>query len=274
MKKMLAAAIGDMESRPETVLFAHAVTNHPYTQKTCHRYGFLPTALLFGFIPDTIRFRAIHEQLTQRESVFMAVRLMRPLPRQRLFPPPGHAETIRRILSGFGLSLAELSSEQTPPGPIIPGARPEGDAATTVMSSAIVKAINIATIDVTRVGREFSAILAHEHRRLCRERVDMVYVTFDLGDPGAAAGVQTAESLGFFLAGLMPMQPFPFGLAFQFPNTVKVDFATVTTDGEQAAWIKQTIERERERVEQASLQESLTPWSGRPRSCPPEATDE
>lgn len=248
MKKMLAAAIESMKQRPETVMFAHAVTSHPFTQKTCHDYGFWPTALLFGFIPET-RFRGIREQPAQRESIFLEARLMRPMPRLQLYPPPWHAATIRRILEHFGLSLHELAAGPTKvDGPVAKG---EVSATTTTVSSTtIIRALNIGTIDVTRVGPDFRRVLSQEQRRLFRERVDMVYVTFDLTDPEVTAGVRAAEESGFFLGGLMPMQPFPYGLILQYPNTLKVDFQAVTTDSDQAAWLKETVSRERERIEE------------------------
>lgn len=242
MKKLLAAAIESMGARTESVLYAHAVTSHPYTQKTCNRFGFAPTALLLGFIVDNIRFRGIQENAAYRETIFVASRIFRALPRQRLYPPPWHRDTIARLLAGSDLSLAELAA--TADDEAAAAVPAQSTFATTTIAS-----INIAILDVPAVGADFAAVLGFELRRLCRARVDVIYLTLDLADPNVVGAVKAAEELGFFLGGWLPMQPFAYGLTFQYLNTTKVDFKNIATDGEQATWLKGVIQREQQRIE-------------------------
>lgn len=250
MKKMLVAAIQEMEQRSEIVFFVHAVTTHPFTQKTCNRFGFVPTALLFGFASDDLRFRGFQEQaVTQRESMFFAARLLRPLPVQRLYPPARHRETLDRLFASLGLSLDELTSapsSQNETSDKSDGSQPE---IKSVISTTTISSINIGSIDVTKTGTDFATQLSRELRRLCRERVDMVYLNIDLGDSLAEAAVGDAEDLGFFLAGWQPLQPFPYTLTLQYANTTKVDFDGVIAEGDQAVWLKQIIAQEREKSE-------------------------
>jgi len=244
MKKMLTAAIAEMEKRPEMVFFVHAVTTHPFTQKTCNRFGFVPTALLFGFASDNLRFRGLQEQAVQRESMYFASRLLRPLPLQKLYPPEHHYATLQRLFTGLGLSLAELTA--LPASPSETSGNPEEQ---SLISTTIISSINIGTIDVNKIGADFVTLLSRELRRLCRERVDMIYLNIDLSDPLAGEAVENAESLGFFLAGWQPLQPFPYTLTLQYANTTKVDFAEVVAEGEQAIWLKEIVAHERERSE-------------------------
>jgi RimJ/RimL family protein N-acetyltransferase len=178
MKKMLTAAIAEMEERPEMVFFVHAVTTHPFTQKTCNRFGFVPTALLFGFASDNLRFRGLQEQAVQRESMFFAARLLRPLPPQKLYPPKHHYETLERLFASLGLSLDELTTLPVPQSEASDNPEEQSLISTTIISS-----INIGTIDVTKTGADFATLLSRELRRLCRERVDMIYLNIDLADP-------------------------------------------------------------------------------------------
>ena len=241
MKKLLAAAIESMSERAESVLYAHAVTSHPYTQKTCNRFEFVPTALLLGFIVDNIRFRGIQEHATYRETIFVASRLFRTLPQQQLHPPPWHRATIARLLAGVGLALDDLTAAGGEAAAAVPA---QSTFATTTIAS-----INIAILDVPAVGADFAAVLGFELRRLCRARVDVIYLTLDLADPNVTGAVKAAEDLGFFLGGWLPMQPFAYGLTFQYLNTTKVDFDNIATDGEQANWLKGVIQREQQRIE-------------------------
>ncbi len=238
MKKMLSTIIADMPTRSETVLFAQAVTNHPFTQKTCRRYDFAPTALMLAYISETVRFRGITEKLGHRESIFVETRLFKPLPGQPLYPPKNHFAAIKRILAGMGINLEDLIAPEH--------ARPKP--ADTISSLHIVNILNIASIDVSQVGADFGKFLPLTQQRLFKERVDMIYITFDLSDPGVEDGVRQAEDLGFFLAGLLPMQPFPYSLTLQYPNIKNIDFEGITTDGEQTAWLKQTVLEERNKA--------------------------
>jgi len=249
MKKMLTAAIAEMEERPEMVFFVHAVTTHPFTQKTCNRFGFVPTALLFGFASDNLRFRGLQEQAVQRESMFFAARLLRPLPPQKLYPPEHHRATLERLFTSLGLSLAELTSLPAPPSETSGNPEGSGTQEQSLISTTIISSINIGTVDVTKTGADFATLLTRELRRLCRERVDMIYLNIDLADPLAGKAVENAESLGFFLAGWQPLQPVPYTLTLQYANTTKVDFAEVVAEGEQAIWLKEIVAHERERSE-------------------------
>lgn len=239
MKKMLAIAVEDVQHRDESVLFAHAVTAHPYTQKTCNRFGFKTAALLLCYAPATMQFRNISEHLKQRESTFLAMRCMRPLPREQLYFPVWHAATLDRLFTELGVSLDTV--ERTDSGRV--------SEQKTEIASCTIRSVNAGNMNVYKTGADYAEVIAMEHRRLCRERVDVVYLTIDLADPGAPAIARAAEGMGFFLAGFTPMLRRPHSLTFQYLNNLAVDYGAIHTDGELAGWLKDTVASEQRRVE-------------------------
>lgn len=238
MKQLLAAAIEDVQTRGETVMYAHAVTAHPFTLKTARYFGFQPTALLLGYAPASLRFRHISERLAQRESTFLTVRCMKPLTLPRLYLPARHLEPLQRLFAALGLD-PDIESG--------PGLEPTEER--TTFTSRISAAVNVAQLDVTRIGSDVRQAIALERHRLCLEHVDVIDLSVDLADPAAPALIEAAESCGFFMAGLSPMLPKPASLTLQYLNNISVDLGAIRTDGDLSAWISQWVAAEQRRVE-------------------------
>ena len=238
MKQLLAAAIEDVQARDETLMYAHAVTAHPFTLKTARSFGFQPVALLLGYAPASLRFRHISEQLAQRESTFLTVRGMKPWTPGTLYLPSRHLESLQRLLAVLGFD-PDIESGQ--------GIAPLE--ARTTFTSRISAAVNVAQIDVTWIGRDVSQAIARERHRLCLERADVINLTVDLADPAAPTLIDAAEVCGFFMAGLSPMLPRPGSLTLQYLNNISVDLGAIQTDGELSEWLGQWVAAEQQRVE-------------------------
>jgi len=242
MQGMLEAAIADTRGRTEPVLCAHAVTAHPYTQKTCVRFGFHPTALLIGYAPATLRFRGIDDGLKQRESTILAVRCLRPLPQKTLHLPRRHARTIRRLLRHID-ALPEESM-------LVEADEALSRAGSASLSvSMLARCVNAGRIQIKTVGDDIASVVRYELRRFCLERADVIYLTIDLADPGSGRAVRAAEECGFFLAGISPMMEPAYGLTFQYLNNFTVDFDAIRTYGEEAEWLKHVVREAYGRME-------------------------
>lgn len=223
---------------PARVVFVHSVTNHPYTQRSALQLGMEHTALLLGYAPSSLQFRHIHERLLQRESTFIGIRLLKPLPEQPVHLPDRHAEILNQLAQGAGVRLIGSAERHC-------AARMPWN---STFDSMIEPAVNVAYMNLTRIGADLEAALAHERRRLCREKVDVIYLNIDLTDIAAADAVDIAEAQGFFLAGLTPMQPWPYTLTLQYLNNLDFDFDAIQAVGDQAQRLKQYVERELRRI--------------------------
>lgn len=244
MERMLQAASTHVEQSGTPVFYAHAVTNHPYTQKTCERFQFCPTALLLGFAPANLRFKGINSDLKQRESTFAAVRITHPLPPADLYLPEPYTDILTRLIDAL-----ELPDENQP---ILHDADEHItlDDPLTECKAVTISSINGATITVSKTGKDCKSVLLRELHRLCNERVDVIYLTLDLTDPGAVKMVRAAEAAGFFLAGLTPSIMGPdYGLTLQYMNNLKIDFDNIQAFSESWQQIKTEVGEDKTRVE-------------------------
>ncbi|SDB18879.1 Protein N-acetyltransferase, RimJ/RimL family [Desulfonatronum thiosulfatophilum] len=242
MEHMLRAAMDYAADQKEKILYAHAVTTHPYTQKTCSRFGFQSIALLLAYAPGTMKFKGINNELKQRESTFLSVRCTHPLPVQTLYLPHDHAPVLRRLLAALAPPLPEECLLEGDEQADLTGRK-------TVYTVSAATYINVGRIQIVSVGADYAQVLLHETRRLSREGVDVIYLTVDLADPGAARLVHAAEYSGYFLAGLTPMMLPAYGLTLQLLCGCKVDFAAIQTHGELAEWLKEQVAMEYRRIE-------------------------
>ncbi len=216
MKRLMTLIEHEVRRHAYTGIFAHAVTNHDFTQKLCVSYRYSETALLLGYAPATLVFRKITDAPTQREATFVAYRLCTHLEAPRLHLPPAHRDLILRLYSGIG-----VNAEAAPP------AREPRLAERTVFRTTVAGALNTASIMVDELGPDHAVALRRELRRLCLERVDMIYAYLDLALPALPAACEALEAAGCFFAGIFPGHPYPHTLVLQYANNVPIDFARV-----------------------------------------------
>lgn len=235
MEDLLRQAMAHAEQRDEEIICAHAVTAHPYTQKTCCRFGFEPLALLLGYAPATMQIKGINEHLIQRESTFLCVRRTHPLPEQKLYLPPQYSAVLKRLLAALNSALPEACLHEGDDQADVGGIRTE-------YTVSIAPCVNVGRIQFRAVGADCGEVLDREIRRFYRERIDVVYLTMDLADPGAARLVREAEARGYFLSGLTPMMSPAYGFTLQLPCAFDVDYSAIQTHGELAEWLKEEVQ--------------------------------
>ncbi len=104
-----------LRQRPERAAFVHAVTAHPFTQKTFGRLGYLPTALLLAYTPASLRFRSIGARPTgERGSVYYACKLLRPAAPQPVYLPEALQPLALPRAHDIGLPLQPQPLPATP----------------------------------------------------------------------------------------------------------------------------------------------------------------
>jgi serine/threonine-protein kinase RsbW len=218
MKRLLSFLIEHAHRSGCAGIFASAVTNHPYTQKLFETVGgFHDTALMLGYAPATMKFRQINDVLEQREAIFVSFHYMETPAGAVLYAPGRHADIIRQLYDGFGFKheiRAEAENDEYDPD--------------THVTSEFKTSLNISLVTVSKAGRDFAAAARAELKRLCLERVDMIYALLDLERPSCPFSCRVLEDIGFFFAGIIPCYPFPHTLILQYANNVKTDFGKLT----------------------------------------------
>lgn len=228
--RLLSTATEALLTRPERAAFVHAVTAHPFTQKTFGRLGYLPTALLLAYTPASLHFRSIAGRPEgQRGSVYYACRLLRPIQTPiDIHLPEALVSLVLPRAAEIGLPLRR----QTCAAPVL-------DAATSHIEALCEPALNAAFLTVHRAGSDFATALRRKLRELCRARFDVLYLSLDLRQPASAAACAPALELGFIPAGLTPFMPWPATLCLQYLNNLDLQEDAVCAVGPAAEALRQ-----------------------------------
>lgn len=210
--RLLDTATQALLTRPERAAFVHAVTAHPFTQKTFGRLGYLPTALLLAYTPVSLQFRSIGARAEgQRGSVYYACKLLKPVQPLPIYLLPSLHDLVLPRAQDIGLPLllqAELQPEHA-------------QALTTQPSKLdcqVEDALNAGFVTVQHIGQDFEHQLRKLLRQLCRQKVDVIYLSLNMSDAASTQACAQALQSGFIAAGLTPFMPWPATLCLQYLN--------------------------------------------------------
>lgn len=214
-------------------VFGHAVTVHPYSQRSERSRGYRETALLLGSVPAAMRMEGIHGiEPGKRTASLVSVRVLRPaeLP---VLAPARYEQQLREALAHLELEADRRSGGLPPAAERVVHEHDESRAT--------------GRIAVSQWGEQgFARCL----RRLLAQKVDAVYVDLDLAT-GAASdeAVDRLNELGFFYAGLVP---FSRGgrhyLRLQHTNAENVELERIVCDSEFAKRLRDDVLADRARV--------------------------
>lgn len=213
-------------------IFSHSVTNHVFTQKICRSYGFSEVALLVGYATSELSFKKIHRQLHQRESTIISFKPLRSRKYCPLFLPGHHREHILELYAGIGGKV----------GPAREG-RPQEQPKKSMLSHTVSPVLNIAELVIESIGRDLEEQLAYMTRKLCIDRLDILYLLIDLQSPHAPEAVKHAEAAGYFFAGIFPGYHHPHSLVLQYLNNLAFDYDAIVTLTPLATRLKSYIQR-------------------------------
>lgn len=206
--RLLDTATQALLARPERAAFVHAVTAHPFTQKTFGRLGYLPTALLLAYTPVSLQFRSIGARAAgQRGSVYYACKLLKPAPPLPIYLLPSLHDLVLPRARDIGLPL-QLQPERTQPLEV----------ETSTLACQVEDALNAGFVTVQRIGQDFEHQLHKLLRQLCRQKIDVIYLSLNMSDAASTQASAQALQLGFIAAGLTPFMPWPATLCLQYLN--------------------------------------------------------
>lgn len=205
-------------------VFTKSLTEHLFSQKTAHRFGFKDCAVLLGIIPPGTEFRGIKKPLVVRGSILIQFRYLHRPPGLACFVPPGHRDMITRIYENLGVA-AEIRPEPS----ITPGG---GE---SILEVEIIGTLRFARIALEKIGADAVTRVKIKLRELCFQKFEIIHLHLNLGDPGTSRLSDAFEGLGFFFAGLLP-GGFTNGdaLIFQFLNNLRIHYQAVHLQSELA----------------------------------------
>jgi serine/threonine-protein kinase RsbW len=210
-------------------IFGQAVTNHVYSQRSGHQAGLQDCAVFLGQIPLTADFKSLTGTSSQKISMVMGFKFLRPPPARILYPPEHHANMITTIYGDLGLE---------------PQLKRNRMAAAAVKQKHAVFHINLigslqfARISITCYGDDIITELKTKVKALCLKKIEVIHLFLNLSDPLTALFGGQFESLGFFFAGVLPAGlPGGDALILQYLSNVPIDYGRIQLESDRAKQI-------------------------------------
>lgn len=224
--QMLSAAVQEVKQSQVKTLYAHAVTEHEYTQRVNAKFQFSTLALMLGYASSSLTFRGIEGATKKRKSTFVEMRLFAADPEPiNLYLPVRHAALIEDLYQGLGLNVTAFHN---------PG---YGLADKSEFRLEINSMFNLSNLFVSRAGKDFEQVISDLFRHQWLNKVEVIYIFLNLEDPHIHQSTSILERLGFAVGGIFPFFDMPHALVYQFIADDCVDLQSIHTGSDRAAMI-------------------------------------
>ncbi len=226
----------NLKTRNEIVSCVHAVTCHPYTQKAILHHGYRPCALMLGYIPANLQFRSVSDQKTdERGSVYYSCKLLKPIPPIIVYLPPELTAMTTMTARSIGMVLHQKMQTETVYTTLHD---PETHPVYTINHEL---ALNSVFIELHNWSADADLVLRRCLRNLCRQRIDVIYLSVDLSKPFVPYAWLFLKAMGFIPSGLAPYLPFPATFLLQYLNNNMISYEAIHAVGAEAQAIKENV---------------------------------
>ena len=206
------------KKRPLKGIYAYAVTNHIFTQKSMIRFGIHDCGILLATSPASWKFKGISEGASQRISVALAFRYMEPPVGRNLFVPVQHKEIITKIYQHLGAVHHFVSSEERI------HQLTEGE---TLINEGVNELESCAEMYLESYGIDAVKQVRIRLRGFCLQQIAAINLFLSLEDPLTYSMAAEFEKLGFFFAGILPESQIGDALILQYLNNVDLDYSKI-----------------------------------------------
>ncbi len=207
--------IAKAKSEKTQALFVLAATNHTYSQRVIHRFGFNDCGLLVGFGPATLSFKGLTETLSQRETYLVCFKYVTKPEAFPIYAPEHHKEIIRMLYGNIGVEPDfEVPAD---PGPRF--LEPHSKLKTVHYSPAA-----FARIDIEHYGSDVLTEVKARLKELCLKHIEVIHLYCSMEDPLTYLMTREFEQLGFFFIGIKPSSSVGDPLILQYFNNVAIDY--------------------------------------------------
>jgi len=195
-------------------------TAHIYSQKAAMDAGARACCVLLGIDPEAQTWKHFSSSSQRMSNVIAHLRVPSAQGREAergkvVHAPRHHREMIEKIYANLGES-PEILEGLPPPQP------PESLSVIELHSGRAYQ--QTALIEVRVCGADIVHQVGTALRRLCVEKLEVIYLCLNLRDPLTAVITAQLEALGFFFAGVIPKAGGGDQIELQYLNNVLIDY--------------------------------------------------
>lgn len=199
-------------------VYAYAVTNHLFTQKSMIKFGIFDCGLLLATSPNSWKFKGISDDTSQRISVALAFKYLQPPAKKTLYVPDHHREMTEKLFKNIGAPHEFVSNQIYDISDVLPESR---------ISTSLNELESCAEIIVEEFGHDTVVQLKRLVRYFNISQVAAINLFLRLDDPLICSLTPEIEKLGFFYAGILPESRTGDVLILQYLNNVDFDYDKV-----------------------------------------------
>ncbi len=215
-------------------VFTRAVTGHPASQRITGKMGFSDCCLYLALFPSNVDLKQLGGTLATKMSGMLQWKALVP-PRQRSVDlPPSYRDIITTLYQQTGLAFI------SPPDPAqnnVPKLRVQK-----------IPVLNVGLLDVESNGSQPQMVadwIAGQCRRLCSEKLDVIYLNINLEEQGAALIVEQASHMGFVFSGIAPDAFVDHdAVVLQYLNLPGDPFAGMVVNSQNGERLRDVIQQE------------------------------
>lgn len=220
------------KKNPLDGIYVYSVTNHEFTQRGMYGFGIQDCGLLLASSPETWIFKGISGANPQRISVALSFKYLEEPKPLTLYAPPHHEEMIRYMYRNIGADChdyADMPADKKLP------------ACDTEIETEIFATEDCAEIFIERYGANTLAEVKKIVRDLCLKQIASIQLFASLEDPCTSFMVREFEGMGFFFAGILPMNSVGDTMVLQYLNNVEIDYDKIVLYTDAAKKIKDYV---------------------------------
>lgn len=199
-------------------IYAYAVANHVFTQKSMVKYQINDCGILLATSPALWKFKGISDDTSQRISVVLGFKYTKTPPKLDLFPPEHHREMVRKL-------YGNIKAEHNLIAPAENTMKFSGQAC--ILKTGINELESCGEIFVDRYGEDVLTAVRKELRSQCIKHIEAINLFLKLTDPLTYFLTSGFEKMGFFFAGIIPDSRIGDAIILQYLNNVDFDYNKV-----------------------------------------------
>lgn len=218
-------------------IVARSVTGHKASQHLAHTHGFRDCCLFLALCPQNVELRDIGGIQQGKMSLMLQWLPLKPQRTRTIFPPKCYREIIQTLYLAAELSFIVASSRTE-----------TGRDNEPKLHTSRIPELNVGILEIENAGPnadKTSNWVKLNTRRLCREKLDTIYLFLNLEHPDTPCITEECAQAGYVFAGISP-DNFPMGdaLVMQYLNLATNPFEHLCAEGETAELLHSFIQTE------------------------------
>ena len=206
-------------------LYAYAVANHVFTQKTMARYGINDCGIQVATSPESWKFKGIPGDPSQRISVVLSFKYLVSPQRLTLYPPAHHRAIVEKLYRNIGAEHDYVVPERS----VLEGLSGPSD-----IHCCENETEGCVEIFIKQYGAEASRDLRRLLRKYCLMKMSSLNLFLPLQNPATFFLVEEIERVGFFFAGILPHARNGDTLILQYLNNVDLHYDKISAYSDTA----------------------------------------